>query len=200
MVKLTGGKVCIGDGTTVRGHWVLSCCSLHPSEHISGCVSFSSRFVQTCMMSSEQQIDAMAAKHVQEYFRHVIVTRLIANPPSRHIRRGIRSPHPCLKGAESTRRPNTRHLQDTLHRPCIGIRRNEKIDVHVTTLRPKAVERGFKLKEYGSRRNFSETGNLGSACRSISTSARDTIRVLVSSGWTYMIMGRPGARVARGKR
>ncbi|KZP04223.1 hypothetical protein FIBSPDRAFT_1054821 [Athelia psychrophila] len=182
MVKLTGGKVCIGDGTTVRSHWVLSCCSLHPSEHISGC------------------IDAMAAKHVQEYFRHVIVTRLIANPPSRHIRRGIRSPHPCLKGAESTRRPNTRHLQDTLHRPCIGIRRNEKIDVHVTTLRPKAVEHGFKLKEYGSRRNFSETGNLGSACRSISTSARDTIRVLVSSGWTYMIMGRPGARVARGKR
>ncbi|KAJ3504362.1 hypothetical protein NLJ89_g7972 [Agrocybe chaxingu] len=46
-----------------------------------------------------------------------------------------------------------------------GIRRNEKIAVHVTIRGPKAeeiLERGLKVKEYELRRkNFSETGNFG---------------------------------------
>jgi large subunit ribosomal protein L11e len=46
-----------------------------------------------------------------------------------------------------------------------GIRRNEKIAVHVTVRGPKAeeiLERGLKVKEYELRkRNFSQTGNFG---------------------------------------
>lgn len=46
-----------------------------------------------------------------------------------------------------------------------GIRRNEKIAVHITVRGPKAeeiLERGLKVKEYELRkRNFSETGNFG---------------------------------------
>lgn len=46
-----------------------------------------------------------------------------------------------------------------------GIRRNEKIAVHVTIRGPKAeeiLERGLKVKEYELRKkNFSETGNFG---------------------------------------
>jgi large subunit ribosomal protein L11e len=46
-----------------------------------------------------------------------------------------------------------------------GIRRNEKISVHVTVRGAKAeeiLERGLKVKEYELRkRNFSETGNFG---------------------------------------
>jgi large subunit ribosomal protein L11e len=46
-----------------------------------------------------------------------------------------------------------------------GIRRNEKIAVHVTVRGPKAdeiLERGLKVKEYELKRsNFSDTGNFG---------------------------------------
>ena len=46
-----------------------------------------------------------------------------------------------------------------------GIRRNEKISVHVTVRGAKAeeiLERGLKVKEYELRkRNFSKTGNFG---------------------------------------
>ncbi|KAI4159070.1 MAG: hypothetical protein LQ342_006916 [Letrouitia transgressa] len=46
-----------------------------------------------------------------------------------------------------------------------GIRRNEKIAVHVTVRGVKAeeiLERGLKVKEYELRKkNFSETGNFG---------------------------------------
>lgn len=46
-----------------------------------------------------------------------------------------------------------------------GIRRNEKIAVHVTVRGPKAeeiLERGLKVKEYELRKkNFSLTGNFG---------------------------------------
>ncbi|KAK6343921.1 60S ribosomal protein L11, variant 2 [Orbilia brochopaga] len=46
-----------------------------------------------------------------------------------------------------------------------GIRRNEKIAVHVTVRGPKAeeiLERGLKVKEYElKKRNFSESGNFG---------------------------------------
>jgi large subunit ribosomal protein L11e len=46
-----------------------------------------------------------------------------------------------------------------------GIRRNEKIAVHVTIRGPKAeeiLERGLKVKEYElKKKNFSATGNFG---------------------------------------
>merc|ERR1712166_713148 len=46
-----------------------------------------------------------------------------------------------------------------------GIRRNEKISVHVTVRGEKAeeiLERGLKVKEYElKKRNFSQTGNFG---------------------------------------
>merc|ERR1719502_664538 len=46
-----------------------------------------------------------------------------------------------------------------------GIRRNEKIAVHVTIRGPKAeeiLERGLKVKEYElKKKNFSNTGNFG---------------------------------------
>jgi hypothetical protein len=46
-----------------------------------------------------------------------------------------------------------------------GIRRNEKIAVHVTVRGPKAeeiLERGLKVKEYElKKKNFSQTGNFG---------------------------------------
>ena len=46
-----------------------------------------------------------------------------------------------------------------------GIRRNEKIAVHVTVRGPKAeeiLERGLKVKEYElKKRNFSNTGQFG---------------------------------------
>lgn len=49
-----------------------------------------------------------------------------------------------------------------------GIRRNEKIAVHVTIRGPKAeeiLERGLKCKEYElKKKNFSETGNFGFGC------------------------------------
>ena len=49
-----------------------------------------------------------------------------------------------------------------------GIRRNEKIAVHVTIRGPKAeeiLERGLKVKEYElKKKNFSETGNFGFGC------------------------------------
>lgn len=52
-----------------------------------------------------------------------------------------------------------------------GIRRNEKIAVHVTIRGPKAeeiLERGLKVKEYElKKKNFSETGNFGLSILSI---------------------------------
>merc|ERR1712080_98103 len=69
-----------------------------------------------------------------------------------------------------------------------GIRRNEKIAVHVTIRGPKAeeiLERGLKVKEYElKKRNFSATGNFGFGIAGMDF---------------YTVMGRPGGRVARRK-
>lgn len=83
-----------------------------------------------------------------------------------------------------------------------GIRRNEKIAVHVTIRGPKAeeiLERGLKVKEYELRRkNFSETGNFGFGIQEhIDLGARYDPSIGIFGMDFYIVMGRPGARVAR---
>lgn len=85
-----------------------------------------------------------------------------------------------------------------------GIRRNEKIAVHVTIRGPKAeeiLERGLKVKEYElRRRNFSETGNFGFGIQEhIDLGARYDPGIGIFGMDFYVVMGRPGARVARRK-
>lgn len=85
-----------------------------------------------------------------------------------------------------------------------GIRRNEKIAVHVTIRGPKAeeiLERGLKVKEYELRRkNFSETGNFGFGIQEhIDLGARYDPSIGIFGMDFYIVMGRPGARVARRK-
>ncbi|KAG8761218.1 60S ribosomal protein L11 [Serendipita sp. 396] len=85
-----------------------------------------------------------------------------------------------------------------------GIRRNEKIAVHVTIRGPKAeeiLERGLKVKEYELRRqNFSETGNFGFGIQEhIDLGARYDPSIGIFGMDFYVVMGRPGARVARRK-
>merc|ERR1712157_519214 len=69
-----------------------------------------------------------------------------------------------------------------------GIRRNEKIAVHVTVRGEKALEileRGLKVKEYELlQRNFSSTGNFGFGINGMDF---------------FVCLTRPGARVARRK-
>ena len=85
-----------------------------------------------------------------------------------------------------------------------GIRRNEKIAVHVTIRGPKAeeiLERGLKVKEYELKRgNFSETGNFGFGIQEhIDLGARYDPTIGIFGMDFYVVMGRPGARVARRK-
>jgi len=85
-----------------------------------------------------------------------------------------------------------------------GIRRNEKIAVHVTIRGPKAeeiLERGLKVKEYElRRRNFSETGNFGFGVQEhIDLGARYDPGIGIFGMDFYVVMGRPGARVTRRK-
>lgn len=85
-----------------------------------------------------------------------------------------------------------------------GIRRNEKIAVHVTIRGPKAeeiLERGLKVKEYElRRRNFSETGNFGFGIQEhIDLGARYDPGIGIFGMDFYVVMGRPGQRVARRK-
>ena len=85
-----------------------------------------------------------------------------------------------------------------------GIRRNEKIAVHVTIRGPKAeeiLERGLKVKEYELRRkNFSETGNFGFGIQEhIDLGARYDPSIGIFGMDFYVVMGRPGTRVARRK-
>lgn len=85
-----------------------------------------------------------------------------------------------------------------------GIRRNEKIAVHVTVRGEKAMEileRGLKVKEYElQRKNFSATGNFGFG---INEHIDLGIKYDPSTGIYgmdfYVCMGRRGARVARRK-
>jgi len=85
-----------------------------------------------------------------------------------------------------------------------GIRRNEKIAVHVTIRGPKAeeiLERGLKVKEYELRRkNFSDTGNFGFGIQEhIDLGARYDPGIGIFGMDFYVVMGRPGARVAKRK-
>ncbi|KZS94468.1 ribosomal protein L5 [Sistotremastrum niveocremeum HHB9708] len=85
-----------------------------------------------------------------------------------------------------------------------GIRRNEKIAVHVTIRGPKAeeiLERGLKVKEYElKRRNFSETGNFGFGIQEhIDLGARYDPSIGIFGMDFFVVMGRPGARIARRK-
>ena len=86
-----------------------------------------------------------------------------------------------------------------------GIRRNEKIAVHVTIRGPKAdeiLERGLKVKEYQLRtRNFSSTGNFGFGIQEhIDLGIKYDPSIGIYGMDFFVVMGRPGNRVARRKR
>merc|ERR1719160_802530 len=86
-----------------------------------------------------------------------------------------------------------------------GIRRNEKIAVHVTVRGEKAeeiLERGLKVKEYElKKKNFSQTGNFGFG---ITEHIDLGIKYDPSSGIYgmdfYVQLSRPGGRVSKRKR
>lgn len=86
-----------------------------------------------------------------------------------------------------------------------GIRRNEKISVHVTIRGAKAeeiLERGLKVKEYQLReRNFSETGNFGFGIdEHIDLGIKYDPGIGIYGMDFYVVMGRAGTRVSRRKR
>jgi len=86
-----------------------------------------------------------------------------------------------------------------------SIRRNEKIAVHVTIRGPKAeeiLERGLKVKEYELKKaNFSETGNFGFGIQEhIDLGIKYDPGIGIFGMDFFVVMGRPGARVARRKR
>jgi len=86
-----------------------------------------------------------------------------------------------------------------------GIRRNEKIAVHVTVRGPKAeeiLERGLKVKEYELRkRNFSETGNFGfGISEHIDLGIKYDPGIGIYGMDFYVCMTRPGERVAKRRR
>merc|ERR1739845_18360 len=86
-----------------------------------------------------------------------------------------------------------------------GIRRNEKIAVHVTVRGPKAeeiLERGLKVKEYELRkRNFSETGNFGfGISEHIDLGIKYDPSIGIYGMDFYVCMTRPGERVAKRRR
>ncbi|KAL9112457.1 MAG: hypothetical protein Q9227_003299 [Pyrenula ochraceoflavens] len=86
-----------------------------------------------------------------------------------------------------------------------GIRRNEKIAVHVTVRGPKAeeiLERGLKVKEYELRKkNFSDTGNFGfGISEHIDLGIKYDPAIGIYGMDFYCCMTRPGARVSRRRR
>jgi large subunit ribosomal protein L11e len=85
-----------------------------------------------------------------------------------------------------------------------GIRRNEKIAVHCTVRGAKAqeiLERGLKVKEYELyNRNFSATGNFGFGIQEhIDLGIKYDPSIGIYGMDFYVVMGRPGKRVARKK-
>jgi len=85
-----------------------------------------------------------------------------------------------------------------------GIRRNEKIAVHVTVRGPKAeeiLERGLKVKEYELRkRNFSQTGNFGFGINEhIDLGIKYDPSIGIYGMDFYCCLTRAGARVSRRK-
>lgn len=86
-----------------------------------------------------------------------------------------------------------------------GIRRNEKIAVHVTVRGPKAeeiLERGLKVKEYQLKtRNFSTTGNFGFGIdEHIDLGIKYDPGIGIYGMDFYVVVGRHGQRVTRRKR
>merc|ERR1711981_1199966 len=86
-----------------------------------------------------------------------------------------------------------------------GIRRNEKISVHCTVRGPKAeeiLERGLKVKEYElQHRNFSDSGNFGFGVdEHIDLGLKYDPSVGIFGMDFYVVLERPGNRVARRKR
>ena len=85
-----------------------------------------------------------------------------------------------------------------------GIRRNEKIACHVCMRGEKAeeiLERGLKVKEYElKKRNFSETGNFGfGISEHIDLGVKYDPATGIFGMDFYVVLGRPGMRVARRK-
>merc|ERR1712178_650205 len=86
-----------------------------------------------------------------------------------------------------------------------GIRRNEKISVHVIVRGEKAeelLEKGLKVKEYELRRkNFSDMGNFGFGVQEhIDLGLKYDPSVGIFGMDFYVVLGRKGNRVARRKR
>merc|ERR1712219_62597 len=86
-----------------------------------------------------------------------------------------------------------------------GIRRNEKIAVHVTIRGPKAeeiLERGLKVKEYElKKRNFSATGNFGFGIQEhIDLGIKYDPAIGIYGMDFFCCMTRPGERVAKRRR
>merc|ERR1711987_32922 len=86
-----------------------------------------------------------------------------------------------------------------------GIRRNEKIAVHVTVRGAKAeeiLERGLKVKEYELRRdNFSENGNFGFGIQEhIDLGIKYDPAIGIYGMDFYVVLGRPGMNVRHKKR
>merc|ERR1712110_143268 len=75
-----------------------------------------------------------------------------------------------------------------------GIKRNEKIAVHVTVRGDKAdelIKRGLKVKEYELRKkNFSQEGNFGFGIDEHIISELSTTPPLVFSAWTSPLSSR----------
>merc|ERR1719378_1301699 len=85
-----------------------------------------------------------------------------------------------------------------------GVRRNEKIAVHVTVRGEKAteiLERGLKVKEYElQRKNFSATGNFGfGVTEHIDLGIKYDPTTGIYGMDFYVCLERPGFRVARRK-
>lgn len=123
----------------------------------------------------------------------------------------------CLVKPQSTVRPHISQLPPYRYLICnqtgkarytvrtFGIRRNEKIAVHVTVRGPKAeeiLERGLKVKEYELRkRNFSETGNFGfGISEHIDLGIKYDPAIGIYGMDFYACMTRPGERVAKRRR
>jgi len=86
-----------------------------------------------------------------------------------------------------------------------GIRRNEKIAVHCTVRGPKALdilEKGLKVKEYELPQScFSSSGNFGFGIdEHIDLGLKYDPAIGIYGMDFYVVMARPGARVARRRR
>merc|ERR1712214_256104 len=86
-----------------------------------------------------------------------------------------------------------------------GIRRNEKIAVHVTVRGAKAeeiLERGLKVREYELRRdNFSENGNFGFGIQEhIDLGIKYDPSIGIYGMDFFVVLERPGQRIARRRR